>query len=100
MNISFLINYECISRSLSAVYMFVVACAKYYRNCVPKNALKYHKYQTLNKTPFIRESVDSLCRDGTEMRRTLKASKLRECENIGLRAMFSHIGLFYFSQTM
>ena len=52
MNISFLINYECISGSLSAVYMFVVACAKYYRNCVPKNALKYHKHKTLNKTPF------------------------------------------------
>ena len=27
---------------------------------------------------IIRASVDALCRDGTEMRRTLKASKLSE----------------------
>ena len=43
---------------------------------------------------YIRASVDTLCRDGTEMRRTLKASKLRECENI---SFFRHFIICYSS---
>ena len=89
MNISFLINYECISRSLSAVYMFVVACAKYYRNCVPKNALKYHKYKTLNETQFIKESVDSVCMDAADTKKNFfEVSKITNHAPANIKLLF------------
>ena len=44
-------------------------------------------YQRLRLAP-----PDALSRDGAEMRRTLKASKLRECENISL---FRHFIILY-----